>query len=167
MLSSRAVFDGNYLELIIYGPFQSISQNILYIFDASVPTRAITQSSNFGLASAGQLLNKYPFNQLPKYQPLGNRPVVAYEAVCVILSPQLIHQGSEQLDAKKLNHFYYEFKSNFTIAFGTVGSIISVWSPIGTGCGRSPIGLAQPSLMYAYNSWKQDNPAASNQFSID
>ncbi|KAA6392649.1 MAG: hypothetical protein EZS28_011822 [Streblomastix strix] len=111
----RAAFDGSYLELIINGSFQSIQQNITYVLGASVPTNAITQSSNFGLASEGQLLNKYPPNQPPP----GNRPVVSYEAVNVILSPQTINYGSEPLDAKKLYRSSYKLKSNFVFAFGT------------------------------------------------
>ncbi|KAA6394715.1 MAG: hypothetical protein EZS28_009758 [Streblomastix strix] len=130
MLSTRAVFDGNYLELIIYGPFQSIQQNILYVFDALIPTNAITQSPNFGLASCGQLLNKQPF---------GNNPVVAYEAVSLIISPQTINYGSKSLDAKKLLRSNYKYKLSFVIAFGTGSSNTSVQSPIGTCCGSSPI----------------------------
>ncbi|KAA6355510.1 MAG: hypothetical protein EZS28_048963, partial [Streblomastix strix] len=130
MFSTKAVFDGSHRELIINGPPQSIQQNILYVLDASVPTNAITQSPCFGLASCGQLLNKQPF---------GNTPVVAYDAVNVILSPQTINVGSEPLEAKKLFRSNYELKSNFVIAFGTGGSNTSVWSPIGTGCGSSPI----------------------------
>ncbi|KAA6381807.1 MAG: hypothetical protein EZS28_022665, partial [Streblomastix strix] len=146
MFSTKAVFDSSHRELIINGPPQSIQQNILYALYASVPTNAITQSPCFGLTSWGQLLNKYP---------LGNTPVVAYDAVNVILSPQTINVGSEPLEAKKLYRSSYELKSNFVIAFGTGGSntsfdaqIISslfftcycrVWSPIGTGCGNSPI----------------------------
>ncbi|KAA6364750.1 MAG: hypothetical protein EZS28_039724, partial [Streblomastix strix] len=147
MLSTRAVFDGNYLELIIYGPFQQIQQNILYVLDASVPTNAITYSPAFGLASWGQLLNKYPLNQSPNQPPLGNIPVVAYDAVSAILSPQTINYRSEPLDAKKLFRSIYELKSNFVIAFGTGGSNTSVWSPIGTSCGNSPIVYVM--LMYA------------------
>ncbi|KAA6360691.1 MAG: hypothetical protein EZS28_043782, partial [Streblomastix strix] len=127
---TKAVFDGSHRELIINGPPQSIQHDILYVLDASVPTNAITQSPCFGLASYGQLLNKQPF---------GNTPVVAYDAVNVILSPQTINVGSEPLDAKKLFRSNYELKSNFVIAFGTGGSNTSVWSPIGTGCGSSPI----------------------------
>ncbi|KAA6369290.1 MAG: hypothetical protein EZS28_035183, partial [Streblomastix strix] len=77
---------------------------------ASVPSNAIIQSPCFGLASCGQLLNKYLF---------GNTPVVAYDAVNVILSPQTINYGSEPLEAKKLFRSNYELKSNFVIAFGT------------------------------------------------
>ncbi|KAA6397878.1 MAG: hypothetical protein EZS28_006591 [Streblomastix strix] len=58
---------------------------------ASVSTNAITQSPNFDLASGGQLLNKQPSN-LP---PPGNRHVVAYDTVSVVLSPQTINYGSE------------------------------------------------------------------------
>ncbi|KAA6373710.1 MAG: hypothetical protein EZS28_030763 [Streblomastix strix] len=91
----------------------STLQNELYVDeDASVPTNAITQSPCFGLVSCGQLLNKYPF---------GNTPVVAYDAVSVILSPQTINVGSEPLEAKKLYRSNYELKSNFVIAFGTGG----------------------------------------------
>ncbi|KAA6352684.1 MAG: hypothetical protein EZS28_051789, partial [Streblomastix strix] len=103
---TKAVFDGSHRELIINGPPQSIQQNILYVLDASVPTNAIIQSPCFGLASCGQLLNKQPF---------GNTPVVAYDAVNVILSPQTINVGSEPLDAKKLFRSNYELKSNFVI----------------------------------------------------
>ncbi|KAA6367994.1 MAG: hypothetical protein EZS28_036478, partial [Streblomastix strix] len=60
--------------------------------------------------SGGQLLNK---------QPLGNTPVVVYDAVNVILSPQTSNYGSEPLEAKKLYRSSYELKSNFVIAFGT------------------------------------------------
>ncbi|KAA6352690.1 MAG: hypothetical protein EZS28_051783, partial [Streblomastix strix] len=56
----------------------------------------------------------------------------------------------------------YELKSNFVIALGTGGSNTSVWSPIGTGCGNSTIGLGQRSLIYAYSSGKSDKPATSN-----
>ncbi|KAA6366376.1 MAG: hypothetical protein EZS28_038098 [Streblomastix strix] len=172
MLSTRAVFDGSHLELIINGPPQSIQKNILYVLDASVPTNAITQSPAFGLASWAQLLNKYPF---------GNIPVVAYDAVSVILSRQTINYGSEPLYAKKFYRSSYELKSNFVIAFGTGGSNSSfdaqmisslfitchcrVWSPIGTDCGGSPIGLGQRSLIYAYNSGNSDKPAAANNLS--
>ncbi|KAA6383774.1 MAG: hypothetical protein EZS28_020697 [Streblomastix strix] len=91
----------------------------------SVPTNAITQSPNFGLESGGQLLNKYPVN----YPLPGNRHVVAYDAVSLILLPQTINFGSEPLDAKKLYRFNYELNFNFVITFGTVGSNTSVWSP--------------------------------------
>ncbi|KAA6371041.1 MAG: hypothetical protein EZS28_033433 [Streblomastix strix] len=110
MLSTKAVFDGSHLLLIINGPPQSIQQNMLYVLEAQVPTNAIIQSSNFDLALGRQLLNKYPF---------GNRPYVAYDAVNVILSPQTINYGSKLLDAKKLFRSNYEFKSRFFIVFGT------------------------------------------------
>ncbi|KAA6368382.1 MAG: hypothetical protein EZS28_036092 [Streblomastix strix] len=76
---------------------------------ASVPTNAITQSPKFGLVSGGQLLNKYQSNQPPP----GNRSVIAYDAVSVILSPQTIKYGSEPLDAKKFYRSRYELKSKF------------------------------------------------------
>ncbi|KAA6387997.1 MAG: hypothetical protein EZS28_016476 [Streblomastix strix] len=92
MLSTRAVFDG-----------------------VSVPTNAITLSSTFRLAYQGQFLNKQPPNQP---QP-GNSPIVAFDAVKVILSLQTINYGSEPLDANKLYRSSYERKSSFVIAFGT------------------------------------------------
>ncbi|KAA6374431.1 MAG: hypothetical protein EZS28_030043 [Streblomastix strix] len=107
---TSAVLDGIYLLHIIQGPFQSIQQNITYILGASVLTNAIIKSPAFCLASSGQLLNKYPF---------GNRPVVAYDEVNVILSPQTINYGSQPLDAKKLYRSNYELKSCFVTAFGT------------------------------------------------
>ncbi|KAA6396531.1 MAG: hypothetical protein EZS28_007945 [Streblomastix strix] len=131
---TRAVFDGIRLLHTLYGPFQSIQQNILYVLDASIPTNAITQSPTFNLASGGQFLIK---------QPLENSPVVAYDAVNVVLSPQTINYGYEPLDAKKLYRSNYELKSSFVIAFGTGCSNTQVWSPIGTGCGNSPIVLAK------------------------
>ncbi|KAA6369068.1 MAG: hypothetical protein EZS28_035406 [Streblomastix strix] len=95
MFNTRAVFDGSHRELIINGPPQSIEQNILYVLDASVPTNAITQSPNFGLASWGQLLNKQPF---------GNTPVVAYDTVNVILSPQTINHSALAARILHLSH---------------------------------------------------------------
>ncbi|KAA6394882.1 MAG: hypothetical protein EZS28_009588 [Streblomastix strix] len=111
----RAVFDGFNLQYVIKGPFWLIQQNIIYVLGASVPTNAITQSPNLGLASGGQLLNKYPINQ----QPSGNRSIVAYDAISVILSPQTINYRFELLGTKKLYRSNYELKSNFVIAFGT------------------------------------------------
>ncbi|KAA6362329.1 MAG: hypothetical protein EZS28_042145 [Streblomastix strix] len=70
----------------------------------SVPSNAITLSPAFGLASSGQLLNIYP---------LGNNPVVSYDAVNVTRSPYTINYGSDPLDAKKLDRSSYELKSNF------------------------------------------------------
>ncbi|KAA6364819.1 MAG: hypothetical protein EZS28_039655 [Streblomastix strix] len=113
----RPVFEGIYEVLMINGPFQSIQQNILFLFVVSVPTNAITLSPAFGIANSGQLLNKYP---------LGNNPVVSYETVNVTLSTYTINNGSYPLDAKKLNRSSYELKSNFQIAFET-----GVYSPIG------------------------------------
>ncbi|KAA6315309.1 MAG: hypothetical protein EZS28_055440 [Streblomastix strix] len=76
----------------------------------SVPTNAITLSPAFGLASSGQLLNKYP---------LGNNPVVSYDAVNVTRSPYTINYGSDPPEARKLDRSSYELKSNFVGAFDT------------------------------------------------
>ncbi|KAA6361895.1 MAG: hypothetical protein EZS28_042577, partial [Streblomastix strix] len=103
--------------LMINGPFQSIQQNILFLLQVSVPTNAITLSPAFGLANSGQLLNKYP---------LGNNPVVSYDAVNVTRSPYTINYGSDPLDAKKLDLSSYELKSNSQVAFET-----GVYTPIG------------------------------------
>ncbi|KAA6357523.1 MAG: hypothetical protein EZS28_046951 [Streblomastix strix] len=113
----RPVLDGIYEVLMINGPFQSIQQNILFLFVVSVPTNTITLSPAFGLANSGQLLNKYP---------LGNNPVVSYDAVNVTRSPYTINYGSDPLDAKKLDRSSYELKSNSQVAFGT-----GFYTPIG------------------------------------
>ncbi|KAA6401181.1 MAG: hypothetical protein EZS28_003287 [Streblomastix strix] len=117
---------------------------------SSVPTNAITQSPCFGLASCGQLLNKYPF---------GNTPAVAYDAVSVILSPQTINYESESLEAKKLFRSDYELKSNFIIAFGTSCSnasfesspepqiISSIFSPV-----NAELGFQQVKVVAAHQS---------------
>ncbi|KAA6320084.1 MAG: hypothetical protein EZS28_054733, partial [Streblomastix strix] len=105
----------------------------------SVPTNAITLSPAFGLASSGQLLNKYP---------LGNNPVVSYDTVNVTRSPYTINYGSDPLEARKLDRSSYELKSNFVI-----------YSPIGIRYAGG-IGSQYRSRMYAYNSGKSDNPAA-------
>ncbi|KAA6314465.1 MAG: hypothetical protein EZS28_055579, partial [Streblomastix strix] len=89
---TSAVFEGIYEVLMINGPFQSIQQNILFLFVVSVPTNAITLSPAFGLVNSGQLLNKYP---------PGNNPVVSYDTVNVTRSPYTINYGSDPLDAKK------------------------------------------------------------------
>ncbi|KAA6397416.1 MAG: hypothetical protein EZS28_007056 [Streblomastix strix] len=47
------------------------------------------------------------------------KPVVAYDAVSEILSPQTINYGSEPQETKKLYRSYYELKSNLVVAFGT------------------------------------------------
>ncbi|KAA6365996.1 MAG: hypothetical protein EZS28_038478, partial [Streblomastix strix] len=104
------VIDGIYEVLMINGPFQSIQQNILFLFVVFVPTNAITLSPAFGLANSGQLLNKYP---------PGNNPVVSYDAVNVTRSPYTINYGSDPLDAKKLDHSSYELNSNSQVAFET------------------------------------------------
>ncbi|KAA6353148.1 MAG: hypothetical protein EZS28_051325, partial [Streblomastix strix] len=44
---NRPVLDGIYDVLIINGPFQSIQQNILFLFVVFVPTNAITLSPSF------------------------------------------------------------------------------------------------------------------------
>ncbi|KAA6361479.1 MAG: hypothetical protein EZS28_042995 [Streblomastix strix] len=109
----RPVVVGIYEVLMINGPFQSIQQNILFLFVVFVPTNAITLSPSFGLAYSGQLLNKYP---------PGNIPVVVQDAVSVTRSPYTINYGSDPLDAKKLDRSSYELKSNFQGAFETGGT---------------------------------------------
>ncbi|KAA6402906.1 MAG: hypothetical protein EZS28_001568 [Streblomastix strix] len=89
----------------------------------SVPTNQITLSPAFGLASSGQLLNKFP---------LGNNPVVSYDTVNVTRSPYTINYGSDTLEAKKLNRSNFELNSNFVGAFETGGTNSLVYSPIGT-----------------------------------
>ncbi|KAA6390834.1 MAG: hypothetical protein EZS28_013642 [Streblomastix strix] len=121
----RPVFDGIYDVLMINGPFQSILQNVLFLFVVSVPTNAITLSPAFGVANSEQLLNKYP---------LGNNPAVSYDAVNVTRSPYTINYGSGPLDAKKLDRSSYELRSNFQVAFGTgVYCPISIRHAGGTG----------------------------------
>ncbi|KAA6400040.1 MAG: hypothetical protein EZS28_004428 [Streblomastix strix] len=117
MFMTSAVFDGIQEVLMINRPFQSIQQNILFLFVVSVPTNAITLSPAFGLANFGQLLNKYP---------PGNNPVVSYDTVNVTRSPYTINYGSDPLDVKKLDRSNYELKSIYQVAFET-----GVYSPIG------------------------------------
>ncbi|KAA6331193.1 MAG: hypothetical protein EZS28_053416, partial [Streblomastix strix] len=133
-----AVLDGIYEVLMIKGPFKLKLQNILFLFVVSVPTNAITLSLAFGLASSGQLLNKYPF---------GNNPIVSYDTVNVTRSPYTINYGSDPSIAKKLDRSSQEHKSNFVSAFDT------------GGMNSSGIGSQYLSLMYVYNSGKSDSPA--------
>ncbi|KAA6374092.1 MAG: hypothetical protein EZS28_030381 [Streblomastix strix] len=112
-----AVFDGICLLHIIQGPFYSMLQDTTNVFGALVRTNTITQSPDFGLASARQLLIKYP---------IAYRPVVAYDTVNMIPTQQMINYESYSLDAKKYFRSNYELKSNFVIAFGTGVHIIFV-----------------------------------------
>ncbi|KAA6374335.1 MAG: hypothetical protein EZS28_030138 [Streblomastix strix] len=109
LLASQFIFfdDSYYLQYVMLSTRAAFD-------DASVPNNAITQSPDFDLASGIQLLNNYSPNQ----PPTGNRPVVAYDTVSVILSSQTISHGSEPLVAKKFYRLNYELKSNFIIAFG-------------------------------------------------